>query len=141
MAAFRLTGIPLRVIAIGELLHLLPSRAPVGNRTFASPLRRSRLPRINLYKGKILSRPKLTRTTGGSAVSTDDYRIYVTARRNSNGSFNGELIVQRATDGKIPFPFDGAPAMGPFATMEEARVQSMAFGRRIVAADLATPET
>jgi len=48
--------------------------------------------------------------------------------------------VVRKTDGRVLFPFDGAPELGPFPTKVEALAAAQVYGEHIVAADLARPE-
>jgi hypothetical protein len=46
----------------------------------------------------------------------------------------------RKTDGRLLFPFDGAEAIGPFETSDEARRAANARGQQIVASDIERPE-
>jgi hypothetical protein len=69
-----------------------------------------------------------------------DYRIYAGYHRTCSGDFMGELKVVRTTDGKILFPFDGAPEIGPFQSAAEAREAARSKGDETVAADLSNPE-
>jgi hypothetical protein len=46
----------------------------------------------------------------------------------------------RKTDGRLLFPFAGAPVIGPFPTRQEARTAAATFGSRIVAGDIDNPE-
>ncbi|MDH6146368.1 hypothetical protein OKW46_000290 [Paraburkholderia sp. WSM4179] len=73
-------------------------------------------------------------------LSRDDFSIFVTARRSADGRFYADLMVSRKVDGRRLFPFDGAPDVGPFDSIEEARLAAEEYGARIVAADLACPE-
>jgi len=75
-----------------------------------------------------------------AAQSEDDYAIYVTTRRTVDGRFFGELLISRMTDGRKLFPFEGAPEIGPFVTVNEARDAAQGYGLQLVAADLANPE-
>jgi hypothetical protein len=83
---------------------------------------------------------KLKQYTPAAVVSRDDFSIYVTARRSADGRFYADLLVSRKLDGRRLFPFDGAPQMGPFSSIEEARLAAEEYGARIVAADMACPE-
>lgn len=83
---------------------------------------------------------KLTRYAAPEVASHDDFAIFVTARRSADGRFYADLLVSRKVDGRRLFPFDGAPEMGPYSTIEEARLAAEEYGQRIVKADLACPE-
>jgi hypothetical protein len=83
---------------------------------------------------------KLTRYSPAMAASHDDFAIFVTARRSADGRFYADLLVSRKADGRCLFPFDGAPQMGPYSSIEEARLAAEEYGHRIVSADLAYPE-
>jgi hypothetical protein len=83
---------------------------------------------------------KLMRYSPATAVSREDFSVYVTARRSADGRFYADLQVSRKVDGRRLFPFDGAPEVGPFNSIEEARHAAEEYGARIVAADLACPE-
>lgn len=83
---------------------------------------------------------KLIQYAPATGLSSDDFSIFVTARRSADGRFYADLLVSRKVDGRRLFPFDGAPEVGPFATIEEARLAAEEYGARIVAADLACPE-
>ncbi|CAB3809479.1 DUF6723 family protein [Paraburkholderia fynbosensis] len=93
-----------------------------------------------------MARPKLVfakssiRATVAPCVNASDYRIYATYRRTGSGEFMGELKVVRTLDGRLLFPFDGAPPIGPFQVPSEARDAAKSKGEEIVAADLANPE-
>ncbi|MGF6637549.1 hypothetical protein OKW38_001127 [Paraburkholderia sp. MM5496-R1] len=83
---------------------------------------------------------KLIQYSPAAILSRDDFSIFVTARRSADGRFYADLLVSRKVDGRRLFPFDGAPAVGPFDSIEEARLAAEEYGARIVAADLACPE-
>jgi hypothetical protein len=72
--------------------------------------------------------------------SPDDYVIYVTTRFAAAGRFFGELALVRRTDGRTLYPFDGAPPIGPFPTIETARAAATAQGTTLIEADLRNPE-
>jgi hypothetical protein len=73
-------------------------------------------------------------------VADGDYEIYATSHGTGDGRYVGRLKVVRTADRKVLFPFDGAPEIGPCATLAEARRAAIEYGREIVAADRATPE-
>lgn len=58
-----------------------------------------------------------------------------------HGRFVGSLKVVRKTDSRLPFPFEGAPAIGPFDNKDEALGTAAALGAQIVEADIANPES
>jgi hypothetical protein len=90
-----------------------------------------------------MARPKLTQRKtqpGVRAQSPDDFGVYSTYRYEGSNRYFGILKVVRKTDGRMLFPFDGAPELGPFATAKEARAAADEYGAKIVAADLAQPE-
>jgi hypothetical protein len=92
-----------------------------------------------------MTRPKLqfartcVRRRGEQATSSD-YRIYATYVCTASGAFMGGLKVVRMTDGRVLFPYDGAPEIGPFPDPSEAREAAMVKGNALVSADLASPE-
>jgi hypothetical protein len=73
-------------------------------------------------------------------IADGDYEIFATYHGTGDGRYLGRLRVVRIADGRTLFPFDGAPAIGPCATPEEARRAAIDYGREIVAADRAIPE-
>ncbi|WP_035471243.1 MULTISPECIES: DUF6723 family protein [Paraburkholderia] len=83
---------------------------------------------------------KMIQYSPATILSRDDFSIFVTARRSADGRFYADLMVSRKVDGRRLFPFDGAPDVGPFDSIEEARLAAEEYGARIVAADLACPE-
>jgi len=74
------------------------------------------------------------------ATSEDDFDVLATTKLAGYRRFFGVLRVVRKTDGKVLFPFDGAPELGPFATKNEALAAAQVHGEHIVAGDLAHPE-
>jgi hypothetical protein len=50
------------------------------------------------------------------------------------------LKVVRTTDGRVLFPFDGAPELGPYPTKLEAVAAAQVYGEHIALSDLARPE-
>ncbi|WP_460909246.1 DUF6723 family protein [Paraburkholderia jirisanensis] len=85
--------------------------------------------------------PKPRDAASSCAQSRQDYEIYATYRRTTEGAFIGLLKVVRKTDGRLLFPFAGAPDIGPFDTGEVARTAAQTYGERVVESDLSNPET
>lgn len=73
-------------------------------------------------------------------MSHSDFEIYASYRGSTGSGFFGTLKVVRKTDGRLLFPFDGADAMGPFATKADALQTAQERGRAVVDADIARPE-
>jgi hypothetical protein len=73
-----------------------------------------------------------------NAKRLQDIRVVSCGR---GGMHIGSLKVVRKTDGRLLFPFAGAPVIGPFATALEARSAATVCGARIVADDIRNPET
>jgi len=90
-------------------------------------------------------KPKLmfSRTDTSGAIDVisnhDDFAIYATYRL-MNGAFWGSLKVVRKADNRLIFPFEGAPAIGPFPHKEEAIRAAEKLGLKTVDADIANPE-
>jgi hypothetical protein len=79
-----------------------------------------------------MNRPKLlfvktSRARKVRRAGAGDYRVY-------------DLKLVRTTDSRILFPFDGAPAIGPFEVAPDASAAARFKGAEIVPADLANPE-
>jgi hypothetical protein len=74
------------------------------------------------------------------AKSEDDFDISAASKLAGYRRFFGVLRVVRKTDGRVLFPFDGAPDLGPFVTRNEALAAAQVYGEHIVASDLAHPE-
>jgi hypothetical protein len=74
------------------------------------------------------------------AKSESDFEVSATSRLAGYRRFFGVLRVVRKTDGRLLFPFTGAPELGPFFTKVEALAAAEVYGEHIVAADLAHPE-
>lgn len=74
------------------------------------------------------------------ATSEDDFEILATSKLAGYRRFFGVLKVVRTTDGRVLFPFDGAPELGPYATKLEAIAAAQVYGEHIAASDLARPE-
>jgi hypothetical protein len=74
------------------------------------------------------------------ARSEGDFDVSASSRLAGYRRFFGVLRVVRTTDGRLLFPFDGAPELGPYPTKVEALAAAQVYGEHIVAADLANPE-
>lgn len=74
------------------------------------------------------------------ATSEDEFEISATSKLAGYRRFFGVLKVVRTTDGRVLFPFDGAPELGPYATKLEAVAAAQVYGEHIVISDLARPE-
>jgi hypothetical protein len=85
--------------------------------------------------------PKSRHYAPSRAESKRDYEIYATYRRTTEGAFVGLLKVVRKTDGRLLFPFTGAPDIGPFADGQAAREAAQRYGESVVESDLDNPET
>jgi hypothetical protein len=74
------------------------------------------------------------------AKSEGDFEVSAGSRLAGYRRFFGVLRVLRKTDGRLLFPFTGAPELGPFVTKVEALAAAEVYGEHIIAADLARPE-
>ncbi len=74
------------------------------------------------------------------ATSEEDFDVSATSKLAGYRRFFGVLKVVRTTDGRVLFPFDGAPELGPYATRLEAVAAAQVYGEHIVTSDLARPE-
>jgi hypothetical protein len=74
------------------------------------------------------------------ASSEDDFDVTAMSRMKGYRRFYGVLKVVRTTDGRVLFPFDGAPELGPYPTKLEAIAAAQVYGEHIVTSDLARPE-
>jgi hypothetical protein len=74
------------------------------------------------------------------AKSEEDFEVSATSKLAGYRRFFGVLKVTRTTDGRLLFPFDGAPELGPYATKLEAIAAAQVYGEHIVTSDLARPE-
>ncbi|MEM5384337.1 MULTISPECIES: DUF6723 family protein [Paraburkholderia] len=72
--------------------------------------------------------------------SESDFEVSAGSKLAGYRRFFGVLRVVRKTDGRLLFPFDGAPDLGPFPTKEEALAAAQVYGEHIVEGDLARPE-
>jgi hypothetical protein len=95
----------------------------------------------NVRKPK-LSFPKSALLPPGASKSRDerDFEIYASYQVNASGLYVGTLKVVRKTDGRLLFPFTGAPVIGPFDTRQEARAAAASYGTKIVEGDIDNPE-
>jgi hypothetical protein len=94
-----------------------------------------------------MSRPKLRfnetpdgRSEAAAAPAAAGYRIYSTYRRNGCGEYTGDLKVVRVPDGRMIYPFDGAPGIGPYPVAQAAREAAAELGAKLVEADRQNPE-
>jgi hypothetical protein len=94
---------------------------------------------VNMTRPRMIF-PKSRDSTVSRAGSKHDYEIYATYRRTTEGAFIGLLKVVRKTDGRLLFPFAGAPDIGPFENGQEAREAAQRYGEGVVDADLENPE-
>ena len=69
----------------------------------------------------------------------DQFKVQVTVVQRV-GVFYGNLKVIRRVDGRMLFPFDGAPPLGPYKLNEDAMEAALSTARKVVAGDLANPE-
>ena len=90
-------------------------------------------PKLVLYPTRTLARASAGRTE-------DDFVIYASYRIDAAHLYLGTLKVVRKTDGRLLFPFDGAPVIGPYKTQHEAIAAAQALGCAIALADLKSPE-
>ncbi|MCR4470394.1 DUF6723 family protein [Burkholderia sp. SCN-KJ] len=74
------------------------------------------------------------------AKSEVDFDVSAGSRLRGYRRFFGVLRVVRKTDGRLLFPFDGAPDIGPFSTQQEALAAAQVMGERIVQGDLDHPD-
>ncbi|SAL48207.1 hypothetical protein AWB64_05069 [Caballeronia sordidicola] len=92
-------------------------------------------PKLVLSVNQLRSRPP------GAAMSAEDFAIYASYQINAGGLFVGTLKVIRKTDGRMLFPFQGAPVLGPYPSRQEAREAAVRHGELIVRSDIANPES
>ena len=97
---------------------------------------------LRCSKENIVSRrrTRFTECTKPRAETADDYAIYTTAANLALDSFIGRLTVVRKTDGRKLYPFQGAPAIGPFNSVQDAKDAALALGATIVEGDLRVRE-
>jgi hypothetical protein len=69
-----------------------------------------------------------------------DFEVSAASRLAGYRRFFGVLRVVRKTDGRLLFPFDGAPELGPYTTKQEALAAAQVYGEHIVEHDIARPE-
>lgn len=68
------------------------------------------------------------------------FALYAGYHSTPAGRYVGWLRVVRKADGRVLFPFDGAPELGPYDAPDAARRAAIEYGREIIAADRASPE-
>jgi hypothetical protein len=90
-------------------------------------------------KPKLVLFPHDAFTAARAGTGSGDFAIYATYRM-AHGRFVGTLKVVRKTDGRLLFPFDGAPTIGPYDTKAAAVLAATALGAKLVKADLKNPE-
>ncbi|SDR54167.1 hypothetical protein SAMN05443245_7367 [Paraburkholderia fungorum] len=84
---------------------------------------------------------RLSSTKAAARPQTaDDYFVSIASKSVQKGRYYGTLSVVRKTDGRILYPFDGAPDLGPFPTFVEARDAAQVWASRLISADLLNPE-
>ena len=88
----------------------------------------------------VLSMTQLQSRRLGESMRPEDFAVYASYQINAGGLFVGTLKVIRKTDGRLLFPFQGAPVLGPYPSREEAREAAAVHGEQIVASDIANPE-
>lgn len=86
------------------------------------------------------SRTRFANSTKARAVTADDYAIHVATTNVALQRFIGKLTVVRKTDGRKLYPFEGAPFIGPFNSIQKAKEAALALGASVVLGDLKTPE-
>nr|WP_323072861.1 DUF6723 family protein [Mycetohabitans endofungorum] len=77
---------------------------------------------------------------GAEQSWSEGFKVLVTAKPGMDGRFIGVLKVVRQADRRVIFPFPGAPEIGPFDTIEQARTAALEYGRKVVADDRRNPE-
>ncbi|KDR37596.1 DUF6723 family protein, partial [Caballeronia glathei] len=73
-------------------------------------------------------------------LTPDDFAIYASNRRGAAAEYYGTLKVVRKTDGRLLYPFEGAPTIGPFSSRARATEAAEQLGLTIVMGDIARPE-
>lgn len=66
--------------------------------------------------------------------------MYASYRLNAGALFVGNLRVVRMTDGRVLYPYVGAPTVGPFNLKEEAYAASIALANKLIDDDIKSPE-
>lgn len=74
-------------------------------------------------------------------MHAEDFAVYASYQINAGGLFVGTLKVIRKTDGRMLFPFQGAPVLGPYPSRQEAREAAARHGDLIVQSDIVNPES
>ena len=88
----------------------------------------------------VLSMAQFKNRASGELMRVEDFEIYASYQINAGGLFVGTLKVIRKTDGRLLFPFQGSPILGPYPTRQEAREAAVRHGELIVQSDIAVPE-
>jgi hypothetical protein len=88
----------------------------------------------------VLSMTQLQSRGSSESMSPEDFAVYASYQINAGGLFVGTLKVVRKTDGRMLFPFQGSPVLGPYPSREAAREAAVMHGEQIVASDIANPE-
>jgi hypothetical protein len=89
----------------------------------------------------VLSMAQLKSRGSGEAMHAEDFAVYASYQINAGGLFVGTLKVIRKTDGRMLFPFQGAPVLGPYPSRQEAREAAARHGDLIVQSDIVNPES
>lgn len=74
------------------------------------------------------------------ATTDTDYLVSIASKAVQKGRYYGTLTLVRKTDGRILYPFDGAPDLGPFPTFVEARAAAQSWASKLINADITNPE-
>jgi hypothetical protein len=83
-------------------------------------------------RGENMSRWKLKlEQHARRARSRDDFSIFVTARRASDGRFYADLLVSRKPDGRRLFSFDGVTEVGPLRELTKRGLPRKSTARRL----------
>jgi hypothetical protein len=74
------------------------------------------------------------------AQTANDYRVYASYRIGMGIIFFRALKLQRITDRRILFPFEGCPDIGPFDDPDSATQGALDLAQQLIAGDLKSPE-
>jgi hypothetical protein len=72
-------------------------------------------------------------------TKAEDYRVEVSSFRSS-GQFYARIRIERLTDKKVIYPFEGAETLGPYESSDKAREAGQVRARELVDADIKSPE-
>jgi hypothetical protein len=89
---------------------------------------------------KLLLFPTKACVPPSPGLTPDDFAIYASHRRGAAAEYYGTLKVVRKTDGRLLYPFEGAPTIGPFSSRARATEAAEQLGVTIVMGDIARPE-